>query len=282
MSEAAILMRCTGAKESLEVLESVEELLEAIGQRQYRTKMNRLRARLEVGSARKLTPILKSLGEHVAGVAADQGGLLVESVATRDASQKEIARVNAIVKAADLPKWRQEHMLEWIETLYSGAWAGEYALSQPGLDDSARSKLEKSILRMGGRNLGLVDLTDHTKASLFRVLEFSREWEVGKPSPRQVGRWIQQEVPKGRFIHAGSSYRARLIARTETMNATRLAAIENAEANPRVKLLTAFDGDMDEQCALRNGNDFTPEEARIETGATHPNCTLMFVPAYTP
>lgn len=247
----------------------------------YRSGMVALRRRMERPQTRKLMPILKQLGDHVADVAASKGGL-VEAVSTRDAKAREIAHVNAIVKAAELPKWRQEHMLDWIETLYAGAFAGEYSLAQPGLDATVRNTIERAVLKRAGTNLGLIDLTDHTKSSLFRVLEFAREWEVGKPSPRQVATWIRNEVPAGRFVNAGAKYRAELIARTEIMNATRVSSIETARANPLVSKLTAFDGDMDEQCALRNGNDFTPDEADIETASTHPNCTLMFVPAYTP
>lgn len=264
------------------VREVIEAAIPKAKVARYRAGMTRLQKRMQRPQQRKLTPILKDLGDHVAKVAASKGGLIEASVATAGASRSEIAHVNAIVKAAELPKWRQEHMLEWIESLYAGAWSGEYSLAQPGLDDTARSKVEKRVLARAGTQLGLIDLSDHTKASLFRVMEFAREWEVGKPSPMQVARWIRDEVPAGRFVNAGAKYRAELIARTEIMNATRVASIETARANPRISRLTAFDGDMDEQCALRNGNDYTPDEADVEAASTHPNCTLTFVPAYTP
>lgn len=281
MTDALDVLIWADTSKAQEAIAVVEAAISKVKIAKYRAGMTRMRSRMQKPQQRAMSAILRDLGDHVAKVAASKGGL-VEAVSTRDAKAREIAHVNAIVKAAELPKWRQEHMLEWIEKLYAGAWATEYSLAQPGLDDTARNAIEKRVLARAGTNLGLIDLADHTKASLFRVLEFAREWEVGKPSPRQVATWIRNEVPAGRFVNAGSAYRAELIARTEIMNASRVASIETARANPLVSRLTAFDGDMDEQCALRNGSDFTPEEADIESASTHPNCTLMFVPAYTP
>lgn len=70
-------------------------------------------------------------------------------------------------------------------------------------------------------------------------------------------------------------YRAERIATTELGRAYNDAAI-GGYRDAGVEYVTAMDGDADEQCAARNGNDFTiTEAASIED---HPNGTLDWLP----
>jgi HK97 family phage portal protein len=70
-------------------------------------------------------------------------------------------------------------------------------------------------------------------------------------------------------------YRAELISRTETMYAYNDAAI-GTYREFGVAEVQAIDGDMDEECAARNGNVYSLDEA---SGITdHPNGTLDWVP----
>ncbi len=70
-------------------------------------------------------------------------------------------------------------------------------------------------------------------------------------------------------------YRSEMIARTELMDAYNGAALYSYQ-DAGVQMVTALDGDQDEECAARDGQDFTVEEADgIED---HPNGTLDWVP----
>lgn len=239
-----------------------------------------LRRRLERQQRRPLETLLNDLGTHVASAAEQAGGLVVEAATAP--TQRELARVNAIIRLAQLEQWRQDQIGPWIEKLYEGAWLGTYSVAQTTLSKTQRDKALQRMLREGGRRLGMIDIPADTKQALFRVLEFSRDWEVGQPSPRQVATWIRQEVPAGRFVNAGSRYRSTLIARTEIMHSTRKAQLETFRADQNVNMVVAFDGDEDEDCAARNGGEFTLDDASIEMDAEHPNGTLSFAPVYRP
>ena len=70
-------------------------------------------------------------------------------------------------------------------------------------------------------------------------------------------------------------YRAEMIARTETALSYNRATV-TGYGEFGVTTLLAYDGDQDEECAARNGNEFSIAEARdIED---HPNGTLVWSP----
>ena len=70
-------------------------------------------------------------------------------------------------------------------------------------------------------------------------------------------------------------YRSELIARTELMDAYNGAAI-GAYGDAGFTMLEAIDGDGDEECASRDGQEFSVEEA--DSIEDHPNGTLDWVP----
>lgn len=255
---------------------ALSEAADRAAQKRFADGTERLRRRLERAEVKKVEAMWRGLAERVVAAAASKGGLLVEA----DATQAETARVNAIAKAANLPKFAKDKVGPWIEKLYESVWLGTYSVAQDHLTTTQQDAIRKRVLAEGGRRLGLIDISDDVKSALFRVLEFSREWEAGQPSPRQVARWIRSEVPAGRFVHAGPRYRAQLIARTEILHSTRMSQLELAKADPYVKTVTAMDGDYDEICADRDGTEFTLADADVEMLATHPNCVLSFVPSY--
>jgi hypothetical protein len=139
-----------------------------------------------------------------------------------------------------------------------------------------RQKIEKAILQTGGkRAASMLDIAASVRDALFNVLDEARELGL---NPKEMGRLIEHWVPKGRFRYAGSSYRARLIARTETMHAQRIGSLEMYRSSPSVRMVVALDGDEDELCASRNGEYFTFDEAEVEADNEHPNGTLCFGP----
>jgi SPP1 gp7 family putative phage head morphogenesis protein len=108
-----------------------------------------------------------------------------------------------------------------------------------------------------------------------KVIDVGRKLGV---NPNQTAKLIEQFVPAGRFTEAGAGYRARMIARTETLHAARISSLEVYRTAPQVKEVIAFDGESDEECAARNGSTFTFDEAEAEANGTHPNCVLAFGP----
>jgi SPP1 gp7 family putative phage head morphogenesis protein len=73
-------------------------------------------------------------------------------------------------------------------------------------------------------------------------------------------------------------YRAEMIARTELMDAYNAAAL-GSYGEIGVEMVQAIDGDGDPECAERDGQTFTLDEA--DAIEDHPNGTLDWVPADT-
>lgn len=212
----------------------------------------------------------KILG-HLVSVAADsQGGLLLESVASVR------RRIKEILSASHLKTWAKERLQPILEQHYQQvAQATWKTISKQGVPTTMRDEVEREIIAKGGKRLGLLDIEDDTRTALFNVIRDAREQAL---SPRVIARMIEQYVPQGRYVNAGSTYRSRLIARTETLHAQRMSSISSYRASPSVEKVIAFDGDGDAECAGRNGEIFTFEDAEAEADETHPNCVLCFAP----
>ncbi len=138
-----------------------------------------------------------------------------------------------------------------------------------------RDLVASRLLKAAGLRLGLVDIRGDTKRAIFEAIEIGRERGYG---PRKVAGLIREMVPAGRFVEAGSKYRSEMIARTETLHAQRMATLEFYKESPVVHKVVAFDGEGDPQCAQRNGQHYTLEQAEVEMNITHPNCVLAFGP----
>jgi len=212
----------------------------------------------------------KILG-HLVSVAADsQGGLLVES----EGSIRK--RVQEILSASKLKTWAQARLKPILEYHYQKIAQDTWKLlSKEDIPTTMRTEIERDIIEKGGKRLGLMDIEEDTKIALFNVIKEAREKGL---NPRVIARMIEQHVPKGRFVNAGSTYRSKLIARTETLNAQRISTIASYRESPSVHSCIAFDGESDEECAARNGETFTFDEAEVEAEGTHPNCVLCFAP----
>lgn len=226
--------------------------------------------RLERSMEKTLYPAFTSLGELVAEAAEDQGGLLIE------ASRNETGRIMAILQAAQVGKWSKETIGTMIEKQWQKVLESTLkVLKRHKIEVSARSALEQKLLKIGGTRIGLTDIEGETKEALFRVLDDGRERGL---NPRTTAKLIRKYVPQGRFVEAGSRYRAELIARTETLEAQRHSSIQSYEDSPVVKRCVAFDGDKDAECAARNGTEMSFAEASAQANGTHPNCVLAFGP----
>jgi hypothetical protein len=225
----------------------------------------------EAHFAEVLVREFRLLGILVASAASSKGGLIVEASARetdRIAAVVGAARIEEFEEARLLPAFRDHYkrMLETVATTLRGA----------NLPVTVRQSLESSMLDMGGKRMGLLDIPGDVKDSLFKVLDAGRELGL---NPRTSASWIEYLVPRGRFVNAGARYRAQLIARTETMHAQRMSSIRMYRQSPVVKEVIAFDGEDDEECAERNGSYMSFDEAEEAADSTHPNCVLAFGPS---
>lgn len=210
------------------------------------------------------------LGQLVAAAASVQGGLVME------ASRGEHARVNAIIAAARIETWAKERLIQAFEHAYQRmAQLTVKTLTRSGIPTSMRDNVEKAIIEAGGKRIGLLDIAGEAKESLFSTIEHGRELGL---NPLDTAKMIQEFVPRGRFTNAGSSYRSRLISRTEVLHAQRMATLECYRASPSVERVVMFDGESDEECSARNGAVVSFDEAEAEMGSAHPNCVLCFAP----
>lgn len=255
----------------LETADRIMDLAEAIRPGlKLITDLEKERIRLERVFIPELIKEYRALGSHVANAADGQGGLLIE------ASRNERSRIAAILSSARLRKWAEEHMKPLLERQWRRVVDSTMLmLRRHEVPVTLRSELARELLLMGGKRVGLLDIEDDTRRSLFHVLEEGREKGL---NPRSIAKEIEDKVPAGRFIHAGPSYRAELLARTETVEAQRRSSLRVYADSEAIKEVEGFDGDQDAECAARNGSRFTLEEAESESEGTHPNCTLAWAP----
>lgn len=225
---------------------------------------------LEPQFQKELEKEFADLGHWVAVVSEGQGGLLQEAL--RD----DEGRVLSILRRANLNQWAQEH----LKPLFEKQWrrvldSTVLVLNRNRVPVHLNNDLAQKLLDMGATRIGLLDIEDDTKVALMGILKEARKAGM---NPRTAAKLIEDKVPAGKWTKAGPRYRAELIARTETLEASRQSSIGLYEASPVVKEVEAYDGDGDELCAERNGETFTFEEAEQESVETHPNCVLSFGP----
>lgn len=273
---------------------ALRQLAEARAGDRLIAALRRDQRRLERTMERRMRQLLDQLGRHVAAVAAEVGGLVVEATEPTDPERE---RVDRIVAAATLQDWARSQLApayeaHWLQvaevtaqtlgTLLRPLTRGPgLALLDPatgGFDWQVRDPVAGRLLAQGGRRAGLVDLAADTRRSLLRVVGQSKEEGL---NPRQTARLIRDEVPAGRFVHAGPKYRAELIARTETLHAQRASTLELYRDSGVVTQVVAHDGDSDPHCAARDGQRFALDDAAAEmvSDTVHPNCVLAFAPA---
>lgn len=131
---------------------------------------------------------------------------------------------------------------------------------------SVRSSLASVLPRLL-RKVGL-DIRDIGRTTRDRVIHAIRQGIEQGLSPRELGELVRTSAG---FDEA----RAETIARTETAKVLNQASIESYREY-EVQYVQADDGDDDEECAARNGQVYTLDEA--EGIEDHPNGTLSWTP----
>jgi hypothetical protein len=224
--------------------------------------------RVEPVMTKELYKAFDELGTRAQAAATAEGGLILEVTARE--------RIATIVAALRLKEWTRNVLQPIFETQWKRvADMAVMTLKREDVPVTMRTSLEQLILRHGGKRVGLLDIAEDTRTALFRVMDEGRAKGL---NPRETARLIRDEVPAGRFTNAGASYRAQLIARTETLSAQRFSSLAMYKESPDIAKVIAFDGDKDAECVARNGTEYTISEAETEADITHPNCVLAFAP----
>ena len=141
----------------------------------------------------------------------------------------------------------------------------------PGLGLTRNAALEAASNRVN-----LMDLDGQTRKQLVRVLRDNPDVATDR-----LIREIQRVVPRGPY--RDPTYRAKLIARTETHYAQNTAVIDKYENDNRVPFLLAHDallGPTDQECEDRDGLVYSFNDARQLAMDEHPNGTLAFTPVF--
>lgn len=234
--------------------------------------MVRDQAKLEGPFSRRLVILFRELGERVADTYLSVERPIIEAVRPADLNNL----VEHILASSRLNEWASSRLAPSFRDYWGVVLnATRKALQRSGELTDERGASAQRIMDMGGRRMGLVDITGHTREALFRALDQAREEGL---NPRETARLIRDFIPEGRFVNAGPAYRAQLIARTETLHAQRMSSLEQYRSMVDVKHVMAFDGDGDEECAARDGQVFTLDDAEVEAMTEHPNGTLAFGP----
>ena len=149
-----------------------------------------------------------------------------------------------------------------------------------GLAINIPDEVSRRVLELGGRRLGLIDLSEATKRHVFQIME---DAGINQTSMREIQRQIADAVPRGRWTT--SEIRARVIARTEVKYAQNVSSIEVYDAGEDITSVVIFDaqiGPTDEECERLDGFVVTFEEARALADTEHPNGTRSFGPVVRP
>jgi len=193
-----------------------------------------------------------------------------------------IETLGPLTKAArkDAPEWwhqkREDDLLgEALHGIYirltrSALGVVANDLSRVVYAERIRKVAQKMLDDAGDRITGINETT--RKAVAEQIAEGTRRGY----SPLQIANGVGQEGYTGiRNDTAFDEARAELVARTETMlGYNQSALLGYKEFN--VAEVEAIDGDQDEECAERNGQVFSVDEAL--TIEDHPNGTLDWIP----
>ena len=146
----------------------------------------------------------------------------------------------------------------------------------------------RAIVARGGTHLLGMDIEGQTRKALFKGLAESRAAGY-HPSSAATRRLIQRHVTAGRFTKMvdrygkpyGHIYRAKLIARTETMyaqNESALATYEASDAVVQGEIIDNQTGYGDADCIARNGFIGPLTECRRHIAEEHPQGTARVLP----
>lgn len=241
--------------------------------------LERSAAKLSAVLAQQVEMDLSELGRRAAEVYDRLSpGLAAHTNGHRKAADDSAA--DRIVTALSLGEWVDGTLKARLETHYQRTAQQTVETINQVLDlgVSLPDPVEKAIIEAGGTRRGLFDIEQGTKDAIYRALADAREQGLG---PADAARLIRSYVPAGRFTNAGVRYRSGLIGRTETKHAQNLSSLAAYRAADNVASVTIYDGrtaGSDAECAARDGDVVSFDEADALMAEEHPLGTLSFAP----
>lgn len=238
-----------------------------------------------------ITALRKSLDERVTPrVKQDVAKVLDEQ--KREVIQRARSRISHLMENPgdartlwDAPKWDRRmseamkpHLVTVAEELGHGI---RTALGKPVVGKAgAVAAVERTLTRGGTRITGI---NNRTRDAVLTVVRETNAASIAAGlTPAEAGDDLEAAIEGAGMDGSGGiglwdEYRAEMIARTE-MTASYNDAALGTYGDLGVEMVQAIDGDGDEECAARDGQTFTLDEADQEAADEHPNGTLDFVP----
>lgn len=216
---------------------------------------------------------------------AEEAASEYERLANKAEAPSQIAA--RILKRVGVSGFARKLARAWFDH-YGRVTAGVVKSFAQTLEDEGRPPVVEmpaaavsAIQRDGGMRVAKLSIERQLREGLERAL---KQGEERAPSDwKAVADQIRRDIPAGRFVKAGSAYRSKLIARTETANAQRLSSLAAYENHPDVVAVKLLDGLLptsDAECKERNGQVVSFEEAARLVAEEHPNGTLMLLPEF--
>ena len=254
---------------------ATKQLTEA--QRALVTALQRDRVRLQEITATEVAAALESLGQRLEDA---WRSLRSRDLDTRERKQDPVddELITLLLLSPRVRSWSVDVMSPTFErhSLRTANATMGTINATLGLGVNIPDPVMRQLIIDGGTRLGLVDIDEAARRSIFQALHDGRAAGEG---PATLGRRIRDYVPRGRFHQVGT--RAELIARTETAWAQTRSAVASYRSSGVFDGVVAVDaqgGDTDAICEARNGQFFTFDEADIEASIEHPNGTFLVVP----
>jgi HK97 family phage portal protein len=242
--------------------------------------LDRSAAKLQAVLAQQVELDLSELGRRAAEVYDRLApGLASHTNGHRKAADESAA--DRIATALSLSDWVDGTLKTRLETHYQRTAAQTVDTINQVLElgVSLPDPVERAIIDAGGTRRGLFDIEQGTKDAIYKALADAREQGLG---PADAARLIRSYVPAGRFADgAGVQYRSQLIARTETKVAQNLSSVAAYKESGTVASVTIYDGRLensDAECAARDGEVVSFDEAEAMSLEEHPNGSLSFAP----
>lgn len=196
-----------------------------------------------------------------------------------DLAAQQLAAADALLQSMNIDAWQS--------SVLGKDFAGHYEMIAHqtmttlkevlGIAVSVPDSVAEQIIREGGRRVGMVYLTDQTRAAVYQAIAEGKAQGLGVDAIERNIRGYVEAGGKNRSVSA----RAMRIARTETMNAQRMSALATYEGSGAYSTVIAYDnriGFDDDECSQRDGEEFTFADAEDEAASEHPFGTLSFAP----
>jgi SPP1 gp7 family putative phage head morphogenesis protein len=224
-----------------------------------------------IEKARRVPGVDKVRAKVTAGIRRDVDKVLAlmrkDIAAKVESNAEHLAR-----KPKDDKVWWDEK--RWVAELTDAlkphaALAAESAYTRTSamLDRASKADMRDAILARLLRKVGL-RVKDIAETTRQKVRAATEEGIAEGMGAAQLGKLVSESAAFG-------EYRGELIARTETNHVLNAAQLESYREY-EVEKVQAYDGDDDPECAARNGQVYTVEEASAIQD--HPNGTLDWAP----